>query len=124
MQLTLLLLLRALWPLQAGLLWVWPDDAPGAAAEAAATPQVVSVSLRERADDLEAAAKAAEAGGSNGADKAKPPAKLNWFMRELPYSYEVRFLRWNNAFPANTIAGGPPPGLPSSYHVGWWLPMY
>ncbi len=89
MQLTLLLLLRACSS-QAGLLWVWPDDAPGAAAEAAATPQVVSVSLRERADDLEAAAKAAEAGGSSGADKAKPPAKLNWFMRELPYSYEVR----------------------------------
>ncbi|KXZ47331.1 hypothetical protein GPECTOR_36g56 [Gonium pectorale] len=52
-----------------GLLWVWPDDSPDAASASAASAPELPARLRDRA--------------------ASSPAPLGWFVRELPYSYEV-----------------------------------
>ncbi|EFJ50047.1 hypothetical protein VOLCADRAFT_89014 [Volvox carteri f. nagariensis] len=51
------------------MLWVWPDASPDAEAAAAATELVVSNDLRRRDNP----------GGTN----------FSWFMRDLPYSYEI-----------------------------------
>ncbi|GLC67059.1 hypothetical protein PLESTF_000510600 [Pleodorina starrii] len=73
---------------EAGMLWVWPDDSPDAAETAAATAVHLSYDLRtqgQRAD----AADAAAASGTAAASPTAAAAPIRWFMRELSYSYEI-----------------------------------
>ncbi|KAG2443553.1 hypothetical protein HXX76_001905 [Chlamydomonas incerta] len=134
---------------EAGMLWVWPDESADASAAAAATPPVITNNLRSRGADIDAqwrewqaaqegattsAATSASASASSSSSSAsgkdaaakkgsKPPRRVDWFMRELPYSYEV--LLENLLDPAhlpfshhglnpflNRSAGGPMPMRP------------
>lgn len=85
------------------MLWVWPEEgAAGAAAAAASSGPLMTNDLRRRVDELEAAAAV-----SNGDHPGAPI----WYMREMPYSFEV--LMENLTDPAH---------LPFSHHgLSPWL---
>ncbi|KAG2497156.1 hypothetical protein HYH03_004746 [Edaphochlamys debaryana] len=72
-----------------GMLWVWPEDSPAAAAAAAATPVIITRRLQGAGRTIAEATEAYDAAKKQGTAKGKPPRQIDWFMRELPYSYEV-----------------------------------
>ncbi|KIY99872.1 Rieske (2Fe-2S) domain protein [Monoraphidium neglectum] len=86
----------------AGVIWVWGDASPGAAAEAEATPLPVPRGLQQHAE-AEGPAEAPAEGSAKGA--AEGPAEVSGYRRELPYSWDV--LLENVTDPAH---------LPHSHH--------
>ncbi|GLC51286.1 hypothetical protein PLESTB_000486100 [Pleodorina starrii] len=56
--------------IEAGMLCVWPDESPAAATTAAATAVLLSEDVRSRA-------------------QRSDTASVRWYMRDLPYSYEL-----------------------------------
>ncbi|GFR47365.1 hypothetical protein Agub_g9071, partial [Astrephomene gubernaculifera] len=103
--------------LEAGMLWVWPDDSPDAAATAAAAPLLMTSRLRQRGAeyDKHVGTRLATAGTAPREPRAGPPPTpasatttagnaptttaasqvqqapkpIDWFVREMPMSYEV-----------------------------------
>ncbi|GLC39854.1 hypothetical protein PLESTB_001291900 [Pleodorina starrii] len=74
---------------EAGMLWVWPDDSPDAAETSAATAVHLSYDLRTQGQRADAAADAAAASGTAAASPTAAAPPIRWFMRELSYSYEI-----------------------------------
>ncbi len=90
------------------MLWVWLDNSPGGLEVAAATPLLMSGDMRQRDKHYRD-----HVAGPAGAVHAPGPAPhpVVWYMREMPYSYEV--LMENLVDPAH---------LPHSHHgVAPWL---
>ncbi|EFJ50048.1 hypothetical protein VOLCADRAFT_89016 [Volvox carteri f. nagariensis] len=70
------------------MLWVWPDASPDAEAAAAATELVVSNDLRRRDKQFKEYSSSMESPRPS-ASSQKPPLPLAWYVRQVPYSYEI-----------------------------------